>query len=117
MERNHTNFIEQIINEDIERGFSESSLRFRFPPEPNGYLHIGHAKAISINFGLGEKYNAPVNLRFDDTNPEKESQEYVDAIKENIAWLGFEWNGDVRYSSGYFDHLYNFQDKKDPCQV
>ncbi len=105
MERNHTNFIEQIINEDIDRGFSEGSLRFRFPPEPNGYLHIGHAKAIAINFGLGEKYNAPVNLRFDDTNPTKEEQEYVDAIIEDVKWLKYSWDK-ITYSSDHFEQLY-----------
>ncbi len=75
------NFLEQIIEEDLTNGLDQNNLRFRFPPEPNGYLHIGHTKAIGISFGLGEKYNAPVNLRFDDTNPAKEEQEYVDAIK------------------------------------
>ena len=82
------NFIEHIIEEDLANGLPKEKLRFRFPPEPNGYLHIGHTKAIGISFGLGEKYNAPVNLRFDDTNPAKEEQEYVDAIKRDIAWLG-----------------------------
>ena len=105
MERNHSNFIEQIINEDIVRGFSESSLRFRFPPEPNGHLHIGHAKAIAINFGLGEKYKAPVNLRFDDTNPTKEEQEYVDAIIEDVKWLKYSWDK-ITYSSDHFEQLY-----------
>ena len=82
------NFIEHIIEDDLSNGLDQSKLRFRFPPEPNGYLHIGHTKAIGISFGLGEKYNAPVNLRFDDTNPAKEELEYVDAIKEDVAWLG-----------------------------
>ena len=81
------NFIEQIIETDLKQGLSPATLRFRFPPEPNGYLHIGHTKAIGISFGLGNKYNAPVNLRFDDTNPTKEDQEYVDAIKEDITGL------------------------------
>ena len=99
------NFIEHIIEEDLANGMPKSSLRFRFPPEPNGYLHIGHTKAIGISFGLGEKYNAPVNLRFDDTNPAKEEQEYVDAIKEDIAWLGYTWANEL-YSSDYFDTLY-----------
>lgn len=84
MERNPANFIEQIINEDLAGAFNKKNLRFRFPPEPNGYLHIGHAKAIGINFGLGEKYEAPVNLRFDDTNPSREQQEYVDAIIDDV---------------------------------
>ena len=83
------NFLEQIIEQDLKNGLSQKKLRFRFPPEPNGYLHIGHTKAIGISFGLGETYNAPVNLRFDDTNPTKEDQEYVDAIKEDISWLGY----------------------------
>lgn len=101
------NFIEHIIEEDLANGMSKDDLRFRFPPEPNGYLHIGHTKAIGISFGLGEKYNAPVNLRFDDTNPAKEEQEYVDAIKEDIAWLGYKW-ADELYSSDYFQQLYDW---------
>jgi len=101
------NFIEHIIEEDIANGLPISNLRFRFPPEPNGYLHIGHTKAIGISFGLGEKYNAPVNLRFDDTNPAKEEQEYVDAIKEDITWLGYKWANEL-YSSDYFDTLYEW---------
>ena len=101
------NFIEHIIESDLEEGYSEESLRFRFPPEPNGYLHIGHASAICLNFGLGEKYSAPVNLRFDDTNPAKEEQEYVDAIKRDIEWLGFTW-AEERYASDYFQQLYDW---------
>ena len=101
------NFIEHIIEEDIEKGMPTNNLRFRFPPEPNGYLHIGHTKAIGISFGLGERYNAPVNLRFDDTNPAKEEQEYVDAIKRDISWLGFKW-AEERYSSDYFQQLYDW---------
>lgn len=101
------NFLEQIVEEDITNGFPKDDLRFRFPPEPNGYLHIGHCKAICISFGLGEKYNAPVNLRFDDTNPSKEEQEYVDAIQEDIKWLGFKWDK-VCYSSDYFQQLYDW---------
>ena len=101
------NFIEQIIEEDLKNGLPKDKLRFRFPPEPNGYLHIGHTKAIGISFGLGERYNAPVNLRFDDTNPTKEDQEYVDAIKEDIAWLGYKWDKEL-YSSDYFDQLYSW---------
>lgn len=99
------NFIEHIIEEDLENGFDPSQLRFRFPPEPNGYLHIGHASAICLNFGLGLKYNAPVNLRFDDTNPVKEEQEFVDAIKSDISWLGFKWDKEC-YASDYFEQLY-----------
>tara|TARA_B100000959_G_scaffold53898_1_gene56036 strand:+ start:3404 stop:5080 length:1677 start_codon:yes stop_codon:yes gene_type:complete len=105
LERNPTNFIEQIINEDLAEGFNKKNLRFRFPPEPNGYLHIGHAKAIGINFGLGEKYEAPVNLRFDDTNPTKEEQEYVDAIIEDVNWLNYRWDK-ITYSSDHFEKLY-----------
>ena len=101
------NFLEQIIEDNIEKGFSQDKLRFRFPPEPNGYLHIGHAKSICLNFGLGLKYNAPVNLRFDDTNPAKEEQEYVDAIKEDLQWLGFKW-AEERYASDYFQQLYDW---------
>jgi len=104
LERNPTNFIEQIINEDLAEGFNKKNLRFRFPPEPNGYLHIGHAKAIGINFGLGEKYDAPVNLRFDDTNPTKEEQEYVDAIIEDVSWLKYKWDK-ITYSSDHFEKL------------
>ncbi|MGF1555787.1 glutamine--tRNA ligase/YqeY domain fusion protein [Paucihalobacter sp.] len=99
------NFIEHIIEEDLKNGLPKSKLRFRFPPEPNGYLHIGHTKAIGISFGLGEKYNAPVNLRFDDTNPAKEEQAYVDAIKRDVAWLGYKWANEL-YSSDYFQQLY-----------
>lgn len=101
------NFIEHIIEEDLADGLSKDKLRFRFPPEPNGYLHIGHTKAIGISFGLGEKYNAPVNLRFDDTNPAKEEQEYVDAIKRDIEWLGYKWENEL-YSSDYFQKLYDW---------
>lgn len=101
------NFIEHIIEEDLANGMSTNNLRFRFPPEPNGYLHIGHTKAIGISFGLGERYNAPVNLRFDDTNPAKEEQEYVDAIKKDISWLGYQWANEC-YSSDYFQQLYDW---------
>jgi len=101
------NFIEHIIEEDLKNGMPKEHLRFRFPPEPNGYLHIGHTKAIGISFGLGEKYDAPVNLRFDDTNPTKEEQEYVDAIKRDIAWLGYKWENEL-YSSDYFQQLYDW---------
>ncbi len=101
------NFLEQIIEENLSNGFPQNKLRFRFPPEPNGYLHIGHAKAICLNFGLGLKYNAPVNLRFDDTNPAKEEQEYVDAIKYDLQWLGFQW-AEERYASDYFQQLYDW---------
>src|SRR5690606_16217755 len=101
------NFIEQIIEEDLANGLPQDKLRFRFPPEPNGYLHIGHASSICLNFGLGLKYNAPVNLRFDDTNPVTEKQEFVDAIKKDVEWLGFEW-AEERYASDYFQQLYDW---------
>ena len=101
------NFIEQIVEGDLANGLDKNKLRFRFPPEPNGYLHIGHAASICLNFGLGERYNAPVNLRFDDTNPAKEEQEYVDAIKKDVTWLGFQWDKEL-YSSDYFQQLYDW---------
>ncbi len=106
-EKKSLNFIEQIIEEDLKNGFDSKKLHFRFPPEPIGYLHIGHAASICLNFGLGIKYNAGVNLRFDDTNPTKEEQEYVDAIKRDIKWLGFEWSEEL-YSSDYFQQLYDW---------
>lgn len=106
-EKKPLNFLEQIIEEDLSNGINKNDLRFRFPPEPNGYLHIGHTKAIGISFGLGEKYNAPVNLRFDDTNPAKEEQEYVDAIKKDVSWLGYSWDKEL-YSSDYFQQLYDW---------
>ncbi|MGB3182386.1 MAG: glutamine--tRNA ligase/YqeY domain fusion protein [Cyclobacteriaceae bacterium] len=101
------NFIEQIVADDLASGIPADKLRFRFPPEPNGYLHIGHASSICLNFGMGERFNAPVNLRFDDTNPAKEEQEYVDAIKKDIEWLGFQWAEEC-YSSDYFRELYDW---------
>lgn len=101
------NFIEQIVEEDLVNGYTKDKLRFRFPPEPNGYLHIGHASSICLNFGLGIRYNAPVNLRFDDTNPAKEEQEFVDAIKKDVEWLGFKWDTE-RYASDYFQQLYDW---------
>ena len=107
MKKKGPNFIEQIIEGDIAGGFDKEKLRFRFPPEPNGYLHIGHLKAICLNFNLGKKYNSPVNLRFDDTNPEKEAKEYVDAIKYDINWLGFDWDKEC-YASDYFNQLYEW---------
>lgn len=107
MSEKSLNFIEHIIEEDLANGLEKDKLRFRFPPEPNGYLHIGHTKAIGISFGLGLKYNAPVNLRFDDTNPVKEEQEYVDAIKRDIKWLGYQWANEL-YSSDYFQQLYDW---------
>ena len=100
-------FIEQIIADDLQSG-KYQRIHTRFPPEPNGYLHIGHAKAICLSFGLAEKYDGLVNLRFDDTNPEKENQEYVDAIRRDVSWLGYEWNGGEFYTSDYFEQLYGF---------
>ena len=102
------NFIEQIIKEDIESGKHDGRVHTRFPPEPNGYLHIGHAKAITINFELAQKFGGKTNLRFDDTNPTREDTEYVDSIKRDISWLGFEWEGEALFASDYFDQLYEF---------
>ncbi len=101
------NFLEQIIKQDIESG-KHNKVVTRFPPEPNGYLHIGHAKSICLNFGLAAEFGGECNLRFDDTNPAKEDQEYVDAIKKDVSWLGFNWAGDVRYASEYFDQFYEW---------
>ena len=98
-------FLEQIIDEDVSNGFPKSKIKFRFPPEPNGFLHIGHVKAICINFNLAKKFNAPVVLRFDDTNPEKEEQVFIDAIKKDVSWLGFNWS-EERFASDYFEQLY-----------
>ena len=102
------NFIEQKIEADIAAGKHSGIVHTRFPPEPNGYLHIGHAKAICVSFGLAQQYGGKTNLRFDDTNPEKESVEYVNAIREDIAWLGFEWNGGEYYTSDYFQRLFEY---------
>lgn len=106
-EERSLNFIEQIIEDDLKAGLPADKLRFRFPPEPNGYLHVGHASSICLNFGLGLRYNAPVNLRFDDTNPAKEEQEYVDAIKKDVEWLGYQW-AEERYASDYFQQMYDW---------
>ncbi|MDE1237912.1 glutamine--tRNA ligase [Vibrio aestuarianus] len=102
-----SNFIRQIIDKDLADG-KHTSVHTRFPPEPNGYLHIGHAKSICLNFGIAQDYQGQCNLRFDDTNPEKEDVEYVESIKEDVSWLGFQWSGDVCYSSNYFDQLYQY---------
>lgn len=106
-EKKRLNFIEQIIEEDLSKGKNDGRIQTRFPPEPNGYLHIGHAKAICLDFGVAEKYNGVCNLRFDDTNPSKEDVEYVDSIQEDIAWLGYKWNK-VFYASDYFQQLWDF---------
>jgi len=102
------NFIEEIIEEDIRKGKNEGRVHTRFPPEPNGYLHIGHAKSICLNFGLAEKYNGKTNLRFDDTNPVKEEVEYVDSIMEDVRWLGFDWGDRLFYASDYFEQLFEY---------
>ena len=98
------NFLEEIIEDDLKSG-KVTSILTRFPPEPNGYLHLGHAKSLCINFGLAQKYGGKTNLRYDDTNPVKEDVEYVDSIKEDIKWLGFQWEKEC-YASDYFDQLY-----------
>ena len=107
------NFIHNFIDEDIAEGgaYEGKTVHTRFPPEPNGYLHIGHAKAICIDFGTAEKYNGVCNLRMDDTNPTKEDVEYVDAIKEDIQWLGFDWGDRFFYASQYFEQMYLFAEE------
>lgn len=107
VEKRGLNFIEQIISDDLREGKNDGRLQTRFPPEPNGYLHIGHAKAICMDFGVARKFGGVCNLRFDDTNPQKEDTEYVEAIKEDIKWLGFEW-GNIYHASDYFEQLYDF---------
>ncbi len=107
-EKRSLNFIESIIEEDLQTNKNDSRVHTRFPPEPNGYLHIGHAKSICLNFGMAEKYQGKCNLRFDDTNPEKEETEYVDSIMEDVQWLGFQWDKDPYYASDYFDQLYEW---------
>ena len=101
------NFIEQIVEADLAANTHEGRVQTRFPPEPNGYLHIGHAKSICLNFGIAENYNGKCNLRFDDTNPAKEDTEYVDSIKDDVQWLGFQWDG-IYFASDYFQQLYDF---------
>src|SRR5476651_668799 len=106
-EERSLNFIEEIVEEDIRTGKNGGRVLTRFPPEPNGYLHIGHAKSICLNFGLANKYNGQTNLRFDDTNPVTEDTEYVESIKADVRWLGFEWANEF-YASDYFDQIYQF---------
>ena len=101
------NFIRHQINDDLDSKL-HGSIQTRFPPEPNGYLHIGHAKSICLNFGLANDYNGKCNLRFDDTNPAKEDVEFVDSIKADVKWLGFEWDGEIQYSSNYFPKFYEY---------
>ena len=101
------NFIEQIVDNDLKEGKNDGRLQTRFPPEPNGYLHIGHAKAICMDFGIAERFGGKCNLRFDDTNPQKEDTEYVEAILEDIKWLGFQWDN-IYYASDYFQQLWDF---------
>ncbi|HBH49680.1 MAG TPA: glutamine--tRNA ligase, partial [Bacteroidales bacterium] len=105
-ENKSLNFIESMIEADLETNKHDGRVHLRFPPEPNGYLHIGHAKSICLNFGLAKKFNGKCNLRFDDTNPETEDTEYVNSIKEDIRWLGFDWEDREYYTSDYFDQLY-----------
>ncbi|MBR4821954.1 MAG: glutamine--tRNA ligase, partial [Bacteroidales bacterium] len=108
-EERKLNFLEEIIENDLKSGKVDSILT-RFPPEPNGYLHLGHAKSLCINFGLAQKYGGKTNLRYDDTNPTKEDTEYVDAIKEDIKWLGFQWEKEL-YASDYFEQLYEWAEQ------
>ena len=106
--KKQSNFIREIIDEDLQTNKHNGRVQTRFPPEPNGYLHIGHAKSICLNFGLANDYKGLCNLRFDDTNPTKEEQEYVDSIKEDVRWLGFDWDDREYYASDYFDQLYEY---------
>lgn len=107
IENRPSNFIRTRIDEDLASG-KYATTHTRFPPEPNGFLHIGHAKSICLNFGIAKDYNGLCNLRFDDTNPEKEDINYVNSIKEDVQWLGFNWDGEIKYSSNYFDVLYGY---------
>ena len=103
-----TNFIRKIVEDDLKAGRVKGAIATRFPPEPNGYLHIGHAKSICLNFGIAEDYDGTCNLRFDDTNPHKENVEYVEAIKKDVRWLGYDWDDRLFYASDYFEQLYEF---------
>ena len=100
-------FLQNIVREDLDKNVHKKIVT-RFPPEPNGYLHIGHAKSMWLNFGLASEFGGECNLRFDDTNPEKESQEFIEAIVEDVRWLGFEWAGDIRFASNYFQQLHDW---------
>ncbi|HVV45567.1 MAG TPA: glutamate--tRNA ligase family protein, partial [Bryobacteraceae bacterium] len=106
-----TNFVREIVLEDLKTNKYGGRVQTRFPPEPNGYLHIGHAKSICLNFGLAAEFGGKTNLRFDDTNPEKEEQEYVDSILDNVRWLGFDWEDRLFYASDYFGQLYEWAQK------
>ena len=103
-----SNFLTEIIDADLEAGTHGGRVATRFPPEPNGYLHIGHAKSICLNFGLAEDYHGACHLRFDDTNPTREEVEYVESIQRDVAWLGFQWTGEVRFASDYFQFMYDY---------
>jgi len=105
------NFIQSLIEDAVAKGTHAGPVVTRFPPEPNGYLHVGHAKAICLNFGIANTFGGECTLRFDDTNPEKESQEYINAIKTDVKWLGYQWQAKVRFASDYFDALYNFAEE------
>jgi glutaminyl-tRNA synthetase len=102
-----SNFIRSVIESDLASG-KHKHIVTRFPPEPNGYLHVGHAKSICLNFGVAQDFNGECNLRFDDTNPEKESEEYAQSIQDDVRWLGFQWQGEVRWASDYFEQLYEY---------
>ena len=103
-----SNFVRQIVEDDIETGKRDGRVATRFPPEPNGYLHIGHAKSICLNFGIAADYEGTCNLRFDDTNPHKENVEYIESIKQDVRWLGYDWGDRLYYASNYFEQLYDF---------
>ncbi|MCG8603894.1 glutamate--tRNA ligase family protein, partial [bacterium] len=103
-----SNFIREIIKEDLRTGKNDGRIHTRFPPEPNGYLHIGHAKSICLNLGLAEEFGGLYNLRFDDTNPTKEEEEYLEAIKEDVRWLGYDWQDRLFHASDYFEQLYHY---------
>src|SRR5262247_4184833 len=103
-----TDFIRTIVTDDVKEGRNEGRVSTRFPPEPNGYLHIGHAKSISLNFGIASEFGGTCNLRFDDTNPTTENVEYVEAIKEDVRWLGFDWGDRLFYASDYFERMYEY---------